>query len=275
MPFTTSHPAIILPLKRIWPQYLSLSGLMAGAMSPDLLYFLMMGTTERSFSHSWPGLVVFCIPAGVVFTFAFHWLFKRPFLRALPAPLDRYFSGLAESRFSVRGRRAWLVLIGSVAIGALSHFFWDSWTHATGVLARQFPPLLSHVSILGRDMPVTTLLQHLSTLLGTATILGFLVTGRLIPKPIAAFRPRPTSVKLRYWAIGVTGSLLAVILSVEIWCGGFGVWSLTHCDRGTLIRSFGLGSWAGFFWATSGYTVATAIKGAMRFPVERYDTKIE
>ena len=92
MPFTTSHPAIVLPLKMLKPRWFSLTGLMAGAMAPDLLYFLMMQTSYRGVSHSWLGLFVFCLPAGIAFSFAFHHLFKQPVIHNLPWPLDRRLS---------------------------------------------------------------------------------------------------------------------------------------------------------------------------------------
>lgn len=256
MPFTTSHPAIILPLKHIWPRYFSLSGLMAGAMSPDLLYFLMMGTTERSFSHSWPGLFLFCLPAGVVFAFAFHRLFKRPFLAALPSGLDRFFSGLAYSRFDVCTVRAWLVLASSVLVGALSHFFWDAWTHAHGTIASRIPLFLSYVSILDREVQVTTILQHTSTLLGAGAILWYLVTGRLTPPAMTDYRSLESRRKWTYWIVAAVGSGVFALLALQIWAGGFGFWTLAHGDRGVVIRAIGLGSWAGFFWATCMYGLA-------------------
>ncbi|MDX9856772.1 MAG: DUF4184 family protein [candidate division Zixibacteria bacterium] len=250
MPFTTSHPAIILPLKQIWPRWWSLSGLMAGAMSPDLLYFLMMGTTERSFSHSWMGLFVFCVPAGMVFAFVFHRFFKRPFFGALPDPLDRFFSGLAASPFHIRSARDWLVLGMSVLVGALSHFFWDSWTHAHGAIASRIPLFLSYITVGGSSVQVTTILQHASTLVGGGMIVWYAVTGRIVPPRLSDYHPIPSHRKRRFWMFAFLGSLLAVVLALQIWCGGFGFWTIAHADRGTLIRAIGLGSWAGFFWAT-------------------------
>ena len=123
MPFTVSHPAIILPLKHLKPNWFSLSGLMVGAMSPDLIYFLTTITFYRGISHSWFGLFIFCLPAGLLFAVMFHWLFKYHFIMNLPSPLDKNLSGLAVSRFFPRNIRDWSVLIFSVIIGALSHFF--------------------------------------------------------------------------------------------------------------------------------------------------------
>jgi len=124
MPFTTAHPAIVLPLKQWFPHWFSLTGLMAGAMAPDLIYFLALRTDFRGLSHSWPGLFLITLPAGVVFSFVFHRYFKYSFIRHLPSPLDRFLSGLAQSGWCVVGAKAWVILVVSVLVGSLSHFFW-------------------------------------------------------------------------------------------------------------------------------------------------------
>jgi len=217
MPFTTSHPAIVLPLKRLWPRWFSLSGLMAGAMSPDLLYFLLADTTLRGFSHSWPGLLWFCVPAGVVFTVVFHRLFKYEFIRHLPRPLERWLSGLAVSEFDSVSRRAWLVLISSVLIGALSHFFWDSFTHASGEVASRFEFFSTEMTVLGYTAPFYRILQHGSSLGGALAILLYLTIGGGLPARTALSNERSIPQKLSFWiGTGVTAAGIAV-LSLWIW----------------------------------------------------------
>ncbi|WP_240482010.1 DUF4184 family protein [Flavobacterium psychrophilum] len=39
MPFTFSHPAIILPLRYLPRQWFSLTGLIIGSLTPDFEYF--------------------------------------------------------------------------------------------------------------------------------------------------------------------------------------------------------------------------------------------
>lgn len=256
MPFTTSHPAIVLPLKQLWPRYISLSGLIAGAMSPDLLYFLMMGTTERSFSHSWPGLLLFCLPAGIAFVFAFHWLVKRPLLRSLPEPLDHHFSGLAAQRFRVRSGRAWAVLVVSVLVGALSHFFWDSWTHTGGVIARNIPFLLEWVHFGNYWIQVTMLIQHASSLFGALFIVLYLWKGWILPAPVKGGTPVGRYQKAGYWAVALTGAIIGAFVAVWIWVGFPSIEIFDEYTRLSL-KCAGLGSWAGFFWTTCLYSLAS------------------
>jgi hypothetical protein len=256
MPFTTSHPAIVLPLKQIWPGRFSLTGLVAGAMAPDLLYFLMAVTTYRGVSHSWPGLVAFCLPAGVLFAVAFHKLFKSPFLLNLPRPLDRVFSGLAEKPFRPAGLKGWLVLGYSVLIGSLSHFFWDSFTHPTGQMAHMIPFLTDQATILGLTRSYARFLQHVSTILGGIVFLLFLFRSRFIPPPTRRTSPlyKPGE-KLRFWLICGLVALVYACLAVWFYNGLYNWQIEAGYNRSLAWMTFGLGSWAGFFWAVCVYSV--------------------
>lgn len=257
MPFTTSHPAIILPLKRMFPRLVSLSGLMAGAMAPDLIYFLMGTTTDRSFSHSWRGLFVFCLPAGTALALAFHWLFKRAFLGALPYPLDRYFSGLAASRFEIGGGRGLVVLVVSVGIGTLSHFFWDSFTHANGQLVPYFPILLEYREIFGQRVQIARIAQHVSTLAGAAVIFLYLVSGLLIPPATVTFRPRPAREKVRFWGWNLLVSAAAIAVGWWAWLDPAHLQHFIERHVSGHLTVIGLCSWAGVFWGTCLYAIAT------------------
>lgn len=257
MPFTTSHPAIILPLKRMFPGLLSLSGLMSGAMAPDLIYFLMGTTINRNFTHSWGGMFYFGLPAGILFAFAFHWLFKRAFLCSLPYPLDRFFSGLAAGRFTVRDWKQWAVLVVSVAIGILSHFFWDSFTHPQGRLTWYFPILLEYKVIFGQPVQICRIAQHVSTVGGGLFILLYLVGGLLIPPATVKYRSRPVGEKARFWLVGLAGSAVAMLVGKWLWLTPSGIQHFIEHNASGPLTVYGLSSWAGFFWATCLFAVLT------------------
>ena len=248
MPFTTSHPAIVLPLKQLWPRWFSLTGLMAGAMAPDLIYFLMLITAHRGVSHSWTGLFIFCLPAGIVFSVVFHNLFKYHFILNLPRPLDRFLSGFAASKFRIVGLRGWLVLAYSVLIGALSHFFWDSMTHEHGEIVRRIPFLLEKSVIFGITVPNYRIVQHLSTAFGALTILIYALRSNLIPAPLANPPVRRPRRKLIFWIVG--GMVAIAFACLTIWL--YYDYSILRIDRRLLSypvsSTFGLAGWAGFFY---------------------------
>lgn len=250
MPFTISHPAAILPLKHIWPRWFSLTGLMAGAMSPDLLYFLILNTTERGYSHSWTGLFIFCFPIGVAFAFAFHKLFKYHLIFNLPRPFDRIFSGLAVSEFKVRDVHSWLVLVFSILVGALSHFGWDSFTHAGGEIAQMVPFLMQKSTILGMLVPNHIIAQHLSTLFGAIFLPLYIIKFKLVPEPVILKSVNSPHRKFVFWA---TGFSIAIIFAFAM-AFLFNLhldWRVNHIyNLRYAYKTFGLAGWAGFFyWA--------------------------
>ncbi len=243
MPFTISHPAIVIPLKKLWPQYFSLTGLMAGAIAPDLLYFLIATTAPRGTSHSWLGLFVFCLPAGILFSFAFHWLFKKEFISNLPFNLDKYFSGLAISKFNPKSLKEWTVFVISTLIGILSHFFWDAFTHAQGEIAELFPFLNNTVELLGREIQITRLLQHSSTLFGSIAIILLLIKGEMLPKSDRVFEKRKNKHKVFFWCYTLLFSILFVYIV-------FWFYNAVYPEMPVRVfTTIGLSSWAGFFWA--------------------------
>ncbi len=264
MPFTTSHPGIVLPLKKMYPRYFSLTGLMAGAMAPDLLYFLMASTVYRGLSHSWAGLFLFCIPAGVAFSFAFHWLFKYNFIINLPAPFDGLLSGLAVSKWQVKSFREWVVFLVSVFIGVLSHFGWDSFTHVGGEIASRYTFLKEQVTIFQYQFHLAEILQHLSTLFGAFVIIYYALKGWLLPKPSHEIEQRTYSEKLLFWSGCMVTTILFMAVVMVIYQHFF-PWLIVHS-----VVTVGLASWAGIFWSVIGYTILKCLLSRNPLPANRF-----
>lgn len=254
MPFTTAHTALVIPLKKFWPGYVSLTGLMAGAMAPDMIYFLQLTTTSRGLGHSWSGLVMFCLPLGIAFSFVFHWLFKYNFISNLPSPFDRALSGLATSSFTVVGVRSWSVLILSILLGTLSHFFWDSFTHQDGVLAKAIPFLTQHTTLFGHSVLNARLAQHFSTVIGTVGLAVGLWKAGVLPAAQAHFSSRNPRSKLRFW---LSHSAVAIVFAGLV-VATFDYFFPDH-PVGTRVI-FGLSGWAGFFYSVVIYTLTEKIR---------------
>ena len=259
MPFTTSHPAIVLPLKQIWPRWFSLTGLIAGAMAPDLPYFLFSVTTYRGISHSWTGMFVVCFPAAIVFSFVFHKLFKYDAIVNLPKPFDIKFSGLAVSEFKLQMKQNWLIFVFSVLIGILSHFFWDSFTHPTGEIARMFPLLTENTTIFGITRSYARFLQHISTILGGVAVLTFFFKSKFVPAPVFDKPVRQPKEKLLFWIGCCSFSLLFAVAAV-LFYDNFYNWQIENGYNHSLAwMSFGIGSWAGMFYIICLYSLVTRI----------------
>jgi hypothetical protein len=260
MPFTIAHPALVLPLKKAAPRWFSLTGLMAGAVAPDLIYFLLMFTQHRGFSHSWTGMVVFCIPTAIIFSFVFHKLFKYNFIINLPSPLDKMLSGLAAREFSVKSIKQWIIFISSVLVGILSHFFWDSFTHLDGEIVKIIPFLSEKSTIMGITRANCRFLQHLSTITGALFIPIFLYKAKLIPVPKNEHSIRNTGEKLVFWIIGLAVSLVYSIAALFVFSNIF-KWNIDLVHNTYLVLStFGLSGWAGFFYYVCIYAIIRKTK---------------
>ncbi len=255
MPFTLSHPAIILPVKKLLGRSVSLTGLIAGAMSPDLIFFLTGTTDFRGISHSWSGLFIFCLPAGILFALAFHWLFKQHFIFNMPSPLDLKLSGLARSLFSPKDLQAWIVLFYSVLIGTLSHFFWDSWTHPEGELSRMLPFLLETWRVFGRDISITSFVHRTSTAIGGIVMISMIWKGWFLPSPVIKEPIRRPAQKIRFWFGGAVIAVIGALVAVRIYAGYWTIDFASFDWEFHIISKLGLGSWAGFFWAVCFYTI--------------------
>ncbi|WP_223064972.1 DUF4184 family protein [Streptomyces sp. NBC_00258] len=174
MPFTLSHPAAVLPLMR---RPFVPAALVAGAVAPDVPYFLTrLGVSETSSqdwygpllnateTHSFDAGLLVDLPLAVVLVAA-HRMLRAPVTALLPSglrlPEPERVPGLrAKVRYTV-----WLLV--SALMGIASHLAWDSFTHGDGFLVTHVEVL--RASALG-GLTVARLLQYASTAFGLAAV---------------------------------------------------------------------------------------------------------
>ncbi|WP_338767265.1 DUF4184 family protein [Bernardetia sp. ABR2-2B] len=167
MPFTFSHPAIILPFGILGKCYFSLTALIIGSMTPDFEYFLRL-KVRSDFSHTLFGIFWFDLPLGVMLCFVFHLLVKKTLFKNLPFFLQTRFNDFLDFDFTDYFKKHFLVIIFSLLLGAFSHLFWDGFTHHDGFFVELFPIL--QTKTIFYSIPVFKFLQHLSTLSGGVCI---------------------------------------------------------------------------------------------------------
>ena len=169
MPFTFAHPAAAIPFTR-WG--LVLSALVVGSMTPDLMYFFCL-STRCQFGHTLTGLVIVCIPTGLVALWVFHIWLKYPLLSLFPISHQERLLPIAN-QFRFFPWQRLLSIILSLFIGALTHVIWDSFTHSDRWGVQQLPILNTAIiettygSIKGYKI-----LQYISTLVGATLLLYF------------------------------------------------------------------------------------------------------
>ena len=204
MPFTFSHPAIILPLTYLPKRLYSISGLIAGSIIPDFEYFLRM-RVQSIYSHTWLGLFYFDIPLALLAIFIFHNIVRKKLIDNLPFFLKKRFSVFNEMKWNNYFKKNFVVVIISILIGAASHILWDSFTHPQGQFVEVIPLLNKNIKIVSIEIPIFKILQHLSTILG-----GFIVLFAIwkMPKSKASH----ASTTLKYWMMVMLITALIILI---------------------------------------------------------------
>lgn len=168
MPFTLSHPAAVLPLRRFCPHYVDLTALFIGCLIPDLGYYFHQ-FDFASLAHSAVGSLVVCLPCGVVMLLVFR-LVRRPVCLLLPTPHreaiePRFASPPITLRYS-------LTVILSLLLGAWTHILWDSWTHRSGWFVQRLSFLGEPLFTVGSSQfHGYYILQQLSTIVGAVILI--------------------------------------------------------------------------------------------------------
>ena len=209
MPFTFSHPAIVLPLTFLPRQWFSLTGLVIGSLTPDFEYFLRM-RIKSNYSHTIDGLFWFDLPLGLLLAFIFHNIVRNSLFDNLPTFFKSRFSGFRQFDWNEHFKKNWFVVVISILIGAASHILWDSFTHENGYFVETIPMLTNTIDIFGRQIPILKILQHSSTIIG-----GLVIAFAIYKLPTN--KTEKGNIQLKYWAILVGLSL--TIISTRILSG--------------------------------------------------------
>jgi len=132
VPFTLVHPAAVLPLAR---SPLVPSALVAGAMAPDLTYYLPLtwidGDLNLTLTHTWTSVVWVDPLIGLALLGVFNLLVRRPLLALLtPAAAGRVLPVAGGLRWGRATVLAWIVV--SLVLGSVTHLAWDGLGDAFG-----------------------------------------------------------------------------------------------------------------------------------------------
>lgn len=209
MPFTFTHPAIILPLTYLPRKWFSLTGLVIGSLTPDFEYFLRM-KVKSDYSHTLEGIIWFDLPLGLLLTFTFHNIVRNSLFDNLPTFLKSRFSIFKQFDWNKFFYKNWSVVIISILIGTASHLFWDSFTHNHDYFVEAIPSLKITIAIFERQIPIFKMLQHSSTLVG-----GLVIALAFYRLPIDNSINK--KINLKYWTI--FAGLTLTIISIRILSG--------------------------------------------------------
>src|SRR4051812_22079461 len=202
MPFTFSHPAIILPLAKLSRHWLSLSGLVAGSVAPDFEYFFRM-RMYSGISHKPEGLILFDLPTGIALTFIFHNLIRDSLFDNSPGIIKNRVDVFKDFNWNRYFASHWFAVVVSVLIGSVSHLFWDSFTHNYTFFVDRYEFLRKEVIIFGVHTFRYRVIQHVSTFVG-GTIIAYAI-WKLPTHPL-----NKKAASKAYWPLVI---LLTIVIS--------------------------------------------------------------
>jgi len=171
MPFTFSHPAAVLPLRRRFKS-LQTVPLIIGSVAPDLPYYVPARVNHVTPSwlyhftldtHTFSGAFWADVPIGMV-TLLLVFLFRRP-LTVLLSPRARALCLLSVAHF--RGQPLhWVLAPFAILVGTWTHLLWDSFTHDNGFMVRRVAALSAPVTIGSYTGTMCHVLQYVSSVAG-------------------------------------------------------------------------------------------------------------
>jgi len=208
MPFTFSHPALILPVTLLPKKTYSLTGLVVGSMAPDFEYFIRMKTSGH-FGHTLPGILCFDLPMGLVMAFSYHLLVRDTLTDHLPGWFQTRIHAFKDFDWIQYMNRNWVIVMISILFGTATHLFWDSFTHERGIFVQIIPGMCQQINILGYNILLYSLLQYVSTVAGGIVIL------------IAFYRLPKVNVPVNrniypYWLTLILISLIIIIIRIVL-----------------------------------------------------------
>ena len=157
MPFTATHIAAVVPIAAM-DRRLPFTALAIGSMMPDVpLFFPWL--TDYAVTHSALGVMTSCVPLGMLAFLLYESIVKIPLVCLLPEWIQRRLPCRGMPQLSA-SPGFWLRVVMCLTIGAYSHVFWDSFTHANrwGV---ELVPLLQRRYLLGTwSLPGYRIVQY-------------------------------------------------------------------------------------------------------------------
>lgn len=197
MPLTVCHPAAAWPIRRFLPR-LPLDAVVLGTMAPDYEYVLRLAVGGGSW-HRPRGFILLAVPMALVACALFRFLVRPAFVALLPRGL------VADP-----GERGWILTAAAAFAGALTHVFWDGFTHRTGWFVALVPVLRERGP--GMPIPWFSVLQHGSTLVGGLLIAAW-VAGEVRARPLEARTFAPGQGR-RAATVGISLVAFATLASV-------------------------------------------------------------
>ena len=205
MPFTFSHPAILLPFFK--NKKYSITALIVGSMAPDFEFFFRM-RTQSEISHTFLGLLMIDLPLAIIVTFLFHGIIKRPFLANSPTFIKSRLVELNHSNWFEYFRKNKLLVFLSFFLGAFSHFLLDSLSHWDGYIVQRVI-FLNKVFF---SFPLYEWIQYSTSVIGLVIVVWYFFR---MPKQLIS----DTNISIIFWVMALLLAAITIYIRFTIVAG--------------------------------------------------------
>lgn len=231
MPFTFSHPALIIPLKYLPARYVSMTGLVVGSVAPDFEKFIKL-SGGNIYSHTLSGILWFNLPLALALAFIFHLVVRDILIDNLPVFFRERLVKYKRFKWSRHFKRNTGVVAGSIIFATFLHVLVDSFTHEGAPYLYLFPFLLKPVAF-GKIVLIRAVILNLFI-----SIAGLIyIVYAFIRLPTTPVKPKKYSSYLKFWLV-VIGITLAIV-AIKFMIGGVIVskWQLIYIGIGAGMMS--------------------------------------
>ena len=172
MPFTFSHPAIVIPFKN---KYFNFSGLILGSMAPDFIYFVLFSPSSN-IGHEFLGFFFFNLPMCFLINYVFYKYIQKALILSMPNFISNKYIHLTKLKNTLLNKKEILKFVISCLIGMITHVLWDSFTHISGFFVNNIDFLRDSINVFNMSIPIYKIIQHGSTMIGFLVIFIYLYT---------------------------------------------------------------------------------------------------
>jgi hypothetical protein len=219
MPFTFSHPAIILPLINKRKKIFSSTGLIIGCIIPDFESFIRF-TQHKIYSHSWMGIFWYDLPMAVIFAFIFHDIIRDPLIKNLPEFFKNKFTKYTGFNWNQFFKKHFFMIIISMIAGIFSHLLWDAFTHLNLV-----NPNAIDSNVYVGSFRLYKALQYSNSLIGMLVVIFYImrlpddapVKKTVKPEKMIFFIEKPQEIryeKLQYWILVLSFIIVTTVIAI-------------------------------------------------------------
>lgn len=130
MPYTFAHIGYVLPIKKEWKQYFSITGLVFGSLAPDCdILFRLTKIRFHIFQYDIKTIFLILFPIALISAFCFHVFCRNVIIENLPRKFELKYQKYNTFNFLQHFKQHYFIVSASILFAILFHLFLDFLCH--------------------------------------------------------------------------------------------------------------------------------------------------